>query len=127
MTFEYPVGATPLDPDELDGLKFPHVTTRGELDHLEQANIVEGLRWLDSYTGLDILSEKFARTLHQRMFGQIWNWAGEFRKTEKNIGVEPTQIAVQLRVLIDDVQYWIYNQTFPAVEIALMFHHRMGK
>ena len=44
---EYPEGATPLDADELEGLKFPHVTTRGELDHLEQANIEAGLLWLN--------------------------------------------------------------------------------
>jgi fido (protein-threonine AMPylation protein) len=36
---DYPEGATPLDPDELDGLKFRHITTRSELDELEQANI----------------------------------------------------------------------------------------
>ena len=36
---EYPEGATPLDPDEMVGLKHKHVTTKSELDHLEQANI----------------------------------------------------------------------------------------
>ncbi len=127
MTFEYPIGATPLDPDELEGLKFPHVTTRGELDHLEQANIVEGLKWLDRYTDADILTEKFVLVLHQKLFGQIWNWAGQFRRTEKNIGVEPSQIAMQLRMLLDDVEYWIDNKTFPAEEIALRFHHRLVK
>ncbi len=127
MTFEYPIGATPLDPDELEGLKFPHVTTRGELDHLEQANIVEGLKWLDRYTDADILMEKFVLVLHQKLFGQIWNWAGQFRRTEKNIGVEPSQIAMQLRMLLDDVEYWIDNKTFPAEEIALRFHHRLVK
>ena len=44
--FTYPDGATPLDPDELQGLKFKHVTTRTELDHLEQANIESSLQWL---------------------------------------------------------------------------------
>ena len=39
-----PEGATPLDPDERAGLKLKHVTTRGELDELEQANIQTGLR-----------------------------------------------------------------------------------
>ncbi len=29
-----PEGATPIDPDERDGLKFKHVTTRGQLDEL---------------------------------------------------------------------------------------------
>ena len=43
---EYPDGATPLDPDEMDGLRFKHISTRGELDELEQANIDEGLQWL---------------------------------------------------------------------------------
>lgn len=38
-----PDGATPLDPDELKGLKFRHITTRGELNALEQANVESGL------------------------------------------------------------------------------------
>jgi len=41
---EYPKGATPLDPDELSGLKFPHIQTRSELDQMEQVNIQDGLR-----------------------------------------------------------------------------------
>ena len=40
---KYPPGATPLDPNELNGLKHKHITTRGELDELEQANIQSGL------------------------------------------------------------------------------------
>ena len=44
---EEPYGSTPLDPEEKTGLKFKHVTTRGELNHLEQANIQSGLRWLE--------------------------------------------------------------------------------
>ena len=34
MEIDYPVGATPLDPDEIEGLKFPHIEIRGELDQL---------------------------------------------------------------------------------------------
>ena len=56
---DYPDGATPLDPDELDGLKFNHVSTRGELDQLEQAGITEGLKWLDKQKTPDVLSEAF--------------------------------------------------------------------
>ena len=44
---DYPDGATPLNLDEMQGLKHKHVTTRGELNHLEQANIEDGLRWLE--------------------------------------------------------------------------------
>lgn len=56
---DYPDGATPLDPDELNGLKFKHVTTRGELDQLEQANIMEGLNWLSKQRSPDVLTIEF--------------------------------------------------------------------
>lgn len=121
---EYPEGATPLDPDELEGLKFKHITTRGQLDELEQANIEEGLRWLARQRG-DVLTDNFALVLHKRLFGDVWEWAGSFRRTEKNIGVDPTQIAVQLRMLMDDARYWAEHGTYPGSEAAIRLHHRM--
>lgn len=120
-----PDGATPLDLDEIEGLRFAHITTRGELDQLEQANIVEGMQWLKKQRNADILSEGFVRDLHKRLFGQVWKWAGMFRKAEKNIGVDPIQIAIQLRQLLDDARYWIENETFPPVELAVRFHHKL--
>lgn len=125
MSFEYPEGATPLDPDEIEGLKFKHVTTRGQLDHLEQANIQDGLIWLQRFKGTDILNEGFARELHKRLFGDVWAWAGIFRQTEKNIGVDPIQIGVQLRILLDDTRFWIENGTYEPLEAAVRFHHRL--
>lgn len=122
---EEPDGATPLDPDELDGLKFRHITTRGQLNELEQANIESGLAWLARRRGSDILTEKFLRELHRRLFGNVWKWAGTLRLTEKNIGVDPVQIAVQLRLLLDDARYWSENGTFKPLEAAARFHHRM--
>ena len=122
---EYPEGATPLDADELDGLKFPHVTTRGELDHLEQANIEAGLLWLNRKKDPDILNDQFVRSLHKRLFGEVWRWAGSYRLTEKNIGVAPGQITVQLRGLLDDVRYWVNNNIYNPIEGAIRFHHRM--
>jgi Fic-DOC domain mobile mystery protein B len=121
---EYPDGATPLDPDELSGLKFKHVTTREQLDELEQANIASGLRWLARHNG-DVLTDGFAVTLHKRLFGDVWNWAGSFRKTGKNIGIEPVQIAVQLRALMDDARFWAEHNTYPASEAAMRLHHRL--
>jgi Fic-DOC domain mobile mystery protein B len=124
-TMEYPKGATPLDSDEMEGLKFKHVTTREELDHLEQANIEKGLRWLSRHKNPDVLSERFVRELHKKLLGEVWKWAGTFRKTEKNIGIDPTQISVQLRVLMDDARFWVENATYTPVEIAARFHHRL--
>jgi Fic-DOC domain mobile mystery protein B len=122
---EAPDGATPLDPDELDGFKFKHVSTRGELDQLEQANITEGLIWLNKQKSPDVLSETFVLELHKRLFGKIWKWAGTFRRTEKNIGVDPIQVATQLKLLLDDARYWVEHKTYPPKELAARFHHKL--
>jgi len=76
---DYPEGATPLDPDEMAGLKPKHITTRAELDELEQANIQQGLAWLKRSRENDILTDHFMRTLHKKLFGDIWDWAGAYR------------------------------------------------
>jgi len=120
-----PDGATPLDPDELEGLKFKHITTRNALDQLEQANIESGLLWLGRARKRAILQDVFVRRLHQRLFGDVWRWAGKFRLTEKNIGVDPRDIAVQLRVLLDDARYWGAQGIYEPLEAAARFHHRM--
>lgn len=125
MTFQEPDGATPLDGDEKQGLKFPHVTTRGELDELEQANIEQGLAWIARRRGGSIFDDGFIRTLHKRLFGDVWTWAGEYRLTEKNIGIDPLHIAVRLRMLLDDARYWAEQGVYPPLEAAARFHHRM--
>jgi Fic-DOC domain mobile mystery protein B len=121
----YPDGATPLDLGEIEGLKFKHITTREELDHLEQANIESGLILLNRKKDDDILTERFIRELHKMLFGDIWKWAGTFRKTEKNIGINPIHISTQLRLLLDDVRFWIDHKTYSTIEIALRFHHKL--
>ena len=120
-----PEGATLLDPDERDGLKHKHIITRGELDELEQANILTGLQWVSRSRRRDILSDEFLRTLHNRLFGEVWDWAGTYRQTEKNIGSDPFHIGVELHKLVDDARYWAEHDTFPPLEAAARFHHRM--
>jgi Fic-DOC domain mobile mystery protein B len=44
------------------------------------------------------------------MFGQVWRWAGSFRKTETKIGVPPHLIATRLRQVLSDVAYWREHQ-----------------
>jgi len=122
---DYPDGATPLDPNEIDGLKHKHITTRGQLDELEQVNIESGLLWLARLRRKDVLTDDFALLLHKRLFGDVWSWAGSFRKTEKNIGIDPLRIAVELRKLIDDARYWVEHDTYDPIEGALRLHHRM--
>lgn len=125
MIFHEPDGATPLDPDEIQGLKFTHVTTRSELDELEQANIEQGLAWLARRRGGLVFEDDFIRLLHRKLFGDVWTWAGEYRRTEKNIGIDPLQISVQLRMLLDNARYWSEYNTYTPIEAAARFHHRL--
>ncbi len=123
--FDYTEGATPIDPDESEGLLLTHITTRGELDRWEQDNIVEALIWLDRTTPADILNEQFIRELHRRMFTNVWKWAGHFRRTDKNIGGPWHQISTDLKNLCDDVRSWIEQNEYPPDETAIRFHHRL--
>jgi len=125
MSLEDPDGATPLGPDEMRGLKFKHISTRGELDELEQANIQEGLLWLYARKRGDVLDPIFLCKAHQRLFGDVWSWAGQYRLREMNIGIDPHQIAVQLQIHLDNVRYWVKENVFPPLEAAARFHHRL--
>jgi len=123
--FDYSDGATPLDPEEAEGLLPTHITTRGELDRWEQDNILEALAWVNKTKPNDILTEAFATTLHRRMFGHVWKWAGHFRQSDKNIGVPWHQVPTSIRNLCDDTRLWINLQDEPPDQIAVRFHHRL--
>lgn len=122
-----PDGATPLEPEELEGLIHQQVRTRSQLDQVEQINILEGLRWLGNKKNQEPLTEAFVLEVHKKLFGQVWVWAGKFRKSEKNIGCDPLQIAIQLRQLLDNTNFWIEHQTYKPLEIAARFHHGLVK
>ncbi len=117
--------STPLTPDEKSGLKLKWITLRRELNEVETRNILDAQSWLLKSPPKDILSDVFLRKLHKKMFGQVWSWAGEYRNTERNIGVPPYEIPVKLRYLFDDVKFWIDNKTYSETEIAVRFHHRL--
>lgn len=127
LDFDYIEGQTPIDEDEKDGLLIPTIATRGELDEFEQLNIEEAVEWIliRSFKTESIFTDKFIRNLHIRMFGNVWNWAGTYRKTNKNLGVDKWEIQVALKCLCDDAIFWIENDTFPPDEIALRFKHRI--
>jgi len=120
----YPPGATPLDADELASLIPGHLTTQAELNEWEQLNIQHGDEWARKQRK-DILDEGFVRQLHLRMFGETWRWAGAFRKSDKNIGIDWPKISVELRKLLDDVHYQIEHASYPPDDIATRFHHRL--
>lgn len=122
---DYPAGATPLDPNEMDGLIPDYITTQGELNELERANILEATAWAHGRKHSDYLNATFAMDLHKRMFGQVWRWAGTPRKTNKTIGVFKERIGEELAQLFGDAKYWIENQTFEWAELGARVHHRL--
>ena len=125
MNFNYPEGATPIDADEALGLIPPHITLQGELNEWEEQNILQGMKWATARRRKGLLSEKFIRDLHRHMFDQTWKWAGQFRKSDKNIGVPWSTIPEGVRNLCDDAQYWIEHKPYPVTEFAIRFHHRL--
>ncbi len=117
-------GQTPLTPEEIEGLIPSYITLRGELNEAEQINIVDAQSW--SYKrNREVTSIEFLNDLHKRMFGRVWKWAGQYRKTGENIGVDVYKIQIALKDLVDDAVYWIENSTFEPDEIAARFHHRL--
>ena len=123
-----PEDATPLSPEERDALRQSWVTNRADLNEAEQENIVEGAAWARRNRrrkAADLLTVDFARSLHRRMFGGVWKWAGMYRLTPRNIGIEAYRIPAEMLTMIDDVGYWVEHETYPPDEIAVRLHHRL--
>ena len=109
----------------MDGLLQTWITYRSELNEAEQTNIAAGNAWAYRQRRKDILDDTFIKQLHGRMFGDVWAWAGDYRLTERNLGIDPVRIPVDLRMVLNDARYWIENETYPPDEIAVRFHHRL--
>ena len=129
LNLDYEKGQTPIEEEEKEELKIKTISTRGELDEFEQANIEKAVEWsLRTNPSIQkILTVQFVKEVHKKMFGEVWGWAGKFRKTNKNIGVDKHQIEQELRKLMDDCKFWIDHSVYPEDEIAIRFKHRIVK
>lgn len=127
LKIEYINGQTPLSEEEMEGLKIPSISTRGELDEVEQLNIQKAIEWTIrlKIKPEQLFSEKFVLDLHKKMYGDVWKWAGTFRKSEKNIGIKSYYIAIQLKQLLDDALFWFNNNTYSKEETAIRFKHKL--
>jgi Fic-DOC domain mobile mystery protein B len=120
-------GQTPLDPDEAVGLIPSWIATREDLDKAEQENIARAEIWAAGRAlapGV-VVDERFIRQLHRRMFGKVWRWAGNYRRTNKNIGVPHWRVIDDVGQLLANANYWIEHEVFSPDEIAIRFHHRL--
>jgi Fic-DOC domain mobile mystery protein B len=125
VKFEFPNGATPLDPDEAEGLLPEHIETKSELNEWEQQNILEGERWAFEQKRGELLTVDFMFQLHKALFGNTWRWAGKIRRTEKNIGIDPAGIESELNTLCKNVAAQLEHKSYSLDEIAARFHHRL--
>ena len=123
--FQEPDDATPLVPAERDGLKLTWITTRADLNAAEQDNIDAGAAWAFRSRRANILTFAFSIALHRQMFGQVWDWAGHYRTTERNIGIAPYRIGTETAQLFDDAAFWVANETYEPDELAVSLHHRL--
>lgn len=115
--------ATPLTYEEERELRASYVTTRAQLNELEQAGILTARAALrrSRLTAAKILDERWLLRTHERMFSEVWRWARKIR----TIGVDHWTIRAQLRELLDDALTWVEYGSWPPDEIALRFHHRL--
>ena len=121
-------GATPLDPDEAEGLLPSHITTQDDLNAWEQLNIAGAETWAMSRRrrlAATVLTCEFAEELHRRMFDRTWTWAGTYRRTGKNIGVPANQVRVALRQRLADAAFWRAEEVYELDEIAARLHYQL--
>lgn len=116
---------TALTDGEREQLIPAYITLRHELNEAEQINIGQALRWATARKKRDVLDQNFLRQLHKRMFGDVWRWAGQYRTSARNIGVDAYRIIMDVHQAIDDACYWIEHKTYPPDEIAVRFSHRL--
>lgn len=127
LTIHYGPGQTPLSEEEKEGMKILSITNRWELDEFEQMNIEKALIWIQgkSWDVQQIIDELFIRSIHRRMYGDVWSWAGHFRTSNKNIGIDTWQISTALRMLCENTKLWVEESIYPPDEMAIRFKHQL--
>lgn len=127
LNHKYSDGNTPIRPEEAEQL-IPQISTMAELNEYEALNILQAHEWAFStrtMKSIDPLDEHYVRTLHARMFDNVWKWAGTYRKHELNIGCDPHEILQRIPQLLGNARYWLEHATFPVDECLLRFHHQI--
>lgn len=120
-------GATPLQPEDLEGLIPKDIKSKQQLDELEAENILQAEVWsaLQVWSPEKLLSSSMIRRCHKELFNKTWRWAGTYRKRETSIGVAPEQISVLTEQLIGNTLYQIHESSEEAKVVLARFHHQL--
>jgi Fic-DOC domain mobile mystery protein B len=117
--------ATDLTAEERVGLIPTWIVTRDDLNRAERANITDGLRWARRGR-FDVLNPEALMTLHKRMYGDVWRWAGEARRSERNIGRDDWwALREHLVQLLGNIGAQVDAGARDPDEIAIDFHHQL--
>lgn len=122
-----PEGATPLD--DMSGLLRDDITTRGQLDEAESLNIVNAVEWLERGRLPGVFTVEFYRSLHSRMYDQVWSWAGTLRSETgaiPNIGVPPEAVPREIgRVAMEFNREWEKRGEEKLLPFIARYHHAL--
>ena len=119
--------ATPLD--DISGLKLSKSKsyTLKYIYEKEAQNIAEAtIKYLSATPTKKQapFTYKWLLSLHEEMFGDVWDWAGKLRQVELSIGIKAYMVATELKKLSEDLEYWDREKTFDVYEIATRLHHK---
>jgi fido (protein-threonine AMPylation protein) len=102
-----PADATPLTDAERHGLLLP-VQSRAELNRMEADGITAAMSWLilsrRRIRPAAVTDEGWLKRLHKRMYGNVWDWAGKYRSSDRNLGVPYWQVPADMRDLLADAR-----------------------
>lgn len=120
-------GQTTLENNEWEGLIPKQIVLERELREFEMINISKAIaKYLSPRARqINLCDPLTIRQIHRDMFDDTWEWAGQFRKTGKIIGVPPEKIANELDRACRDLGQWLKEETYSIEEIAIRFHHRL--
>ncbi len=124
MDFSKINGQTPIN--DASGLIPTHINTQKELNEWESNNILTATKKYLSRKNNYVITIPWLKKVHYDMFNETWEWAGEFRKENLNIGVEFHKIIENIKQLTDNIQFWAKNPESPGIlEQSIRIHYKL--
>lgn len=122
-------GTTPVREDQRRLLKpdYAWIQRQADLNAAEAENIRRYLDWASTARPRArerILTDNYLQTVNRRMFGDVWKWAGTYRRHD----LENEFASPWIRIAEDKLNVWRDLQVLRDVtpqEFAIRMHHRI--